>query len=267
MLWVLLRCSKDNQGVYLQPVPSKTPPWPEARRSVAPLPFHLPDPSPSVTPEVAAALIAVAAGREVPQLPGEDVAAAAAGGEDVAAAAGGVAGEEDVTEATNKPTAAGRMLHPGAAAASSSATAAAAAGTTVVQSDASGGAGGAASSSSNNNTSAGCSFCRCLVCALVYPLLLLVSLVGCVVWLVLLPFKVCCCCCCPVAMLAQMLWDVVEWGVKAPLRGALWAAGKEWRPVPVATVAAAVAGPDGVIAGRQQGAAGTKVQGDIEAPG
>ena len=231
----MVRCVKDNQGVYLQLVPSKLPPWPVARRLVAPLPFQLPDPSPSVTPEVAAALIAVAAGREVPSLitekaPFEATAAAAAG-------------ERDYTASTNT-----------AAAAVASATAAA-----LVSNDAT----AAGGSSSSHSSSSGCSFCRCLVCALVYPLLLLVSLVGCVVWLVLLPFKVCCCCCCPVAMVLQLTWDVVEWGVKAPLRGALWAAGQEWRPQKGAAGPVA-AGAEGGGEGRQKEVG--KGQGDIEAP-
>ncbi len=75
----------------------------------------------------------------------------------------------------------------------------------------------------------GCSLCRCLVTAICMPLLVLVSLVGVVVWIVLLPFK-CCICCCPVACIAQLLWDVVEWLIKAPLRWAMWASGKPHQP-------------------------------------
>jgi hypothetical protein len=63
----------------------------------------------------------------------------------------------------------------------------------------------------------------------VLPLLAAISLLGCLVWLVLLPLKMCICCC-PLACAAQLLWDVVEYMVKAPLRGLLWAQGDEWQP-------------------------------------
>lgn len=56
----------------------------------------------------------------------------------------------------------------------------------------------------------------------------MISLVGVVVWLVLLPVKIVCC---PVGCAVQLAWDVVEWVIKAPFRGLLWASGKPWRPV------------------------------------
>ncbi len=40
------------------------------------------------------------------------------------------------------------------------------------------------------------------------PLLLIVSLVGAVVWVLLLPLK---CFCCPIGCAAQLIWNVVEW--------------------------------------------------------
>ena len=59
------------------------------------------------------------------------------------------------------------------------------------------------------------------------PLLLIISLVGAVVWLLLLPLK---CCCCPLGCAAQLVWSVVEWILKAPFRAMLWASGKPWQP-------------------------------------
>lgn len=72
---------------------------------------------------------------------------------------------------------------------------------------------------------------RWLLVAIALPLLVVVSLVGVVVWLVLLPVKILCC---PLGCAAQVLVDVVEWVVKAPLRGMLWASGKPWKPASVA---------------------------------
>lgn len=68
---------------------------------------------------------------------------------------------------------------------------------------------------------------RWLLVIIAAPLLLIISLVGIVVWLVLLPLKICCC---PVGMCAQLVWDAFEWLIKAPLRGLLWASGKPWKP-------------------------------------
>ncbi len=59
------------------------------------------------------------------------------------------------------------------------------------------------------------------------PFLVIISLVGAVVWLVLLPFK---CLCCPCGCAAQLLWSAVEWLLKAPFRALLWASGKPWKP-------------------------------------
>ena len=68
---------------------------------------------------------------------------------------------------------------------------------------------------------------RWLLVIVALPLLAIISLVGIVVWIVLLPLK---CCCCPVGMVAQLVWDAFEWLIKAPLRGLLWASGKPWKP-------------------------------------
>ena len=69
---------------------------------------------------------------------------------------------------------------------------------------------------------------RWLLVVIALPLLAIISLVGVIVWIVLLPLK---CCCCPVGMIAQLVWDAFEWLIKAPLRGLLWASGKPWKPV------------------------------------
>ena len=68
---------------------------------------------------------------------------------------------------------------------------------------------------------------RWLLVIIALPLLAIISVVGIVVWTVLLPLK---CCCCPVGMIAQLVWDAFEWMIKAPLRGLLWASGKPWKP-------------------------------------
>lgn len=77
------------------------------------------------------------------------------------------------------------------------------------------------------NSSEGTACWRWLLVIIAAPLLLIVSLVGIIVWLVLLPLKICCC---PVGMCAQLVWDSFEWLIKAPLRGLLWASGKPWKP-------------------------------------
>ena len=59
------------------------------------------------------------------------------------------------------------------------------------------------------------------------PFLAIISLVGAVVWLILLPVK---CFCCPLGCAAQLLWSAVEWLLKAPFRALLWASGKPWKP-------------------------------------
>jgi hypothetical protein len=61
------------------------------------------------------------------------------------------------------------------------------------------------------------------------PILAVISLVGALMWLLLLPLK---CCCCPLGCAAQLLWSVVEWLLKAPFRALLWASGKPWKPHP-----------------------------------
>lgn len=82
---------------------------------------------------------------------------------------------------------------------------------------------GSANSSSNN----GSEWWRWLLVFIAAPVLVVISLVGAIVWLVLLPLK---CLCCPIGCAAQLAWDCVEWLMKAPFRAILWASGKPWRP-------------------------------------
>lgn len=70
---------------------------------------------------------------------------------------------------------------------------------------------------------------RWLLIIIAAPLLLILTLLGIFVWIVLIPFKIFCW---PVGFLAQMLWNVVEYLIKAPFRAMQWAAGEPWRPAP-----------------------------------
>lgn len=66
---------------------------------------------------------------------------------------------------------------------------------------------------------------RWLLFCIAAPLFVLVSLVGMLVWLLLLPFKLLCL---PCGCAAQLAASVVEGLVKLPLRGMLWASGKPY---------------------------------------
>ena len=68
---------------------------------------------------------------------------------------------------------------------------------------------------------------RWLLVIIAAPLLLMTTIAGILVWIILIPFKFICW---PVGMLAQFLWNIVEYLIKAPLRAMLWASGAEWRP-------------------------------------
>ncbi|QDZ20957.1 hypothetical protein A3770_04p34750 [Chloropicon primus] len=57
---------------------------------------------------------------------------------------------------------------------------------------------------------------------LAMPLLALISLMGAVVWLLLLPLKLIPCLC-PVACGLQLLWEAIEYMLKAPLHACVWA--------------------------------------------
>ena len=66
----------------------------------------------------------------------------------------------------------------------------------------------------------------CGTCAVVIamPLLILLSVLGAVVWVLLLPLKLIPCCC-PVACALQALWDAVDLMLRAPLHACVWAGG------------------------------------------
>ncbi|GAB4819023.1 hypothetical protein N2152v2_006069 [Parachlorella kessleri] len=68
---------------------------------------------------------------------------------------------------------------------------------------------------------------RWLIFLIAFPLVVLLSAVGIVIWIVLLPLKIICC---PIGFLVQIIANVVEYMVKAPLRLLLWANGKPWEP-------------------------------------
>lgn len=114
---------------------------------------------------------------------------------------------------------------PAGAAAAGGGVGATPAGAAVV----SGAAAPAAGAPAGEEQQPGCSCWRWTIFLIVTPLLLAISLVGVVVWVVLLPVKIMCC---PVGCLVQMLYNVVEVLVKMPLRWASWAAGKPWERAP-----------------------------------
>eukprot|EP01023_Acetabularia_acetabulum_P066942 TRINITY_DN9126_c0_g1_i10.p1 TRINITY_DN9126_c0_g1~~TRINITY_DN9126_c0_g1_i10.p1 ORF type:complete len:608 (-),score=98.48 TRINITY_DN9126_c0_g1_i10:101-1846(-) len=72
-----------------------------------------------------------------------------------------------------------------------------------------------------------CLFLRWLLVIIMMPILVIISLVGCIIWIIFLPFKIICC---PIACCIQIIWNIVEWIIKAPFRATLWAAGKPWQP-------------------------------------
>jgi len=65
---------------------------------------------------------------------------------------------------------------------------------------------------------------KCVATCICMPLLLLISLIGFIVSILLLPCKLVCC---PCGMILQGAWNLIEWMLKAPLRAIQWSAGKE----------------------------------------
>ena len=61
--------------------------------------------------------------------------------------------------------------------------------------------------------------CKCITYIICFPILLLVSIFFLLIWLILLPFKLCCC---PVGCFAQCLADILETFVKAPFKFWAW---------------------------------------------
>lgn len=68
---------------------------------------------------------------------------------------------------------------------------------------------------------------RWLLVLISVPLLLIFSILGIGVWIFLIPFKIFCF---PIGVLAQFIWNIVEYLIKAPLRAILWASGSPWKP-------------------------------------
>lgn len=228
------RCIRDNAAIYYQPVPKTTPALPEPKRAVEVLPMVLPNPSAKLPQAAAAELVASVSGgskllqppKGTPTAPVAAVAVAGNGHADSAQRqstphAVDTATANDIHAAQSSKGTTAATIQPaastGTAAASTSAPAA------VVASA------GDHDAPPHHAEPAQCSPLRCLVYILVCPLLVLISLVGAVVWVLLLPFKLCCCCL-PCACAVQLAWDVFAWMIRAPLNGLLWAAGKDWHP-------------------------------------
>ena len=55
---------------------------------------------------------------------------------------------------------------------------------------------------------------------LIFPLLLILSLISAIVWVLLLPLK-CIPCCCPMGTGLQVLWDTIEYFLRRPLKACL----------------------------------------------
>ena len=68
---------------------------------------------------------------------------------------------------------------------------------------------------------------RWLLVIIAMPFLVIISILGLIVWLLLLPVK---CFCCPCGCAIQLIYDAFEWLLKAPFRALLWASGKPWKP-------------------------------------
>ncbi|KAK9798946.1 hypothetical protein WJX73_007519 [Symbiochloris irregularis] len=67
---------------------------------------------------------------------------------------------------------------------------------------------------------------RWLLVIIAMPFLVVLSVIGAVIWIVLLPLKIVCC---PCGCLIQCMADIVEYILKAPFRGLMWASGKPWK--------------------------------------
>lgn len=72
----------------------------------------------------------------------------------------------------------------------------------------------------------GASCWRWLLVIVAMPFLVLFTVVGLVVWLVLLPVKIICC---PIGCLIQIMADLMENVLKAPFKALLWASGKPYK--------------------------------------
>jgi len=76
--------------------------------------------------------------------------------------------------------------------------------------------------SEGGQSSQGSSCLRWTAACICMPLLALISVIGAIVWVLLLPCKLICC---PCGALLQAAWNIMEWMLKAPLHAIQWAAG------------------------------------------
>ena len=70
---------------------------------------------------------------------------------------------------------------------------------------------------------------RWLLVIIAFPILAILSVIGIVIWIVLLPIKIVCC---PVGCLLQIMANAIEYLVKAPFKALMWASGKPWQSEP-----------------------------------
>ncbi len=66
---------------------------------------------------------------------------------------------------------------------------------------------------------------RWLLVIIAFPILAILSVIGIVIWIVLLPVKIICC---PVGCVLQIMANAIEYMIKAPFKGLMWASGKPW---------------------------------------
>ncbi|KAK9828236.1 hypothetical protein WJX74_004986 [Apatococcus lobatus] len=70
---------------------------------------------------------------------------------------------------------------------------------------------------------------RWLLVIIAFPILAILSIIGIVIWIILLPIKIICC---PVGCLLQIMANAIEYLVKAPFKALMWASGKPWQSEP-----------------------------------
>lgn len=63
---------------------------------------------------------------------------------------------------------------------------------------------------------------KLLVLLITLPLLLAISIIGIILWILLLPFKIICC---PAGCIAQCMANLVETFIKLPVKAVKWVAG------------------------------------------
>jgi hypothetical protein len=181
---------RDNDKVFLQPIPSEVPPLPEGTCLVSALPYSLPQPAAAVKEGVVERCFV--AGPPPPAAPTQAAVAAGVDGAAVAAGAGAGADAAGQGSAPVGASAPGVAAQPGGK------------GEEVEQQ--------------------GCSCCRVVVVAICSPILALLWLLGALIWVLLLPLK-CCFPCCGFPL--QWAADAVLWLMRAPARGLMYATGEK----------------------------------------